>query len=64
MVHGLYENTYANKLCNFISNMHELSCQSKKQVMVMLFETGALVSFVANGPLVFTFFHFLNVDFL
>ena len=35
MVYSLNENTHVNKLCNFKSNMHEPSCLSKKQVMVI-----------------------------
>ena len=35
MVHGLYENTHDNKLCNFKSNVHESSYQSKKKVIVI-----------------------------
>ena len=35
IVHGLYENIHVNKLCNFKSNMHESSCQFKKQVLAV-----------------------------
>ena len=52
---------HVNKLCNFKSDMHESSCQSKMQVMA--FGTGAMVSFVANGHIVsdFLLFVLLNV---
>ena len=39
------------ELCNFKSNMYELSCQSKKAGLVIAIGTGALMNFVAMGLL-------------
>ena len=58
-MYGLYENKYVNKLCSFNSNMHESSCKSKKQVMVIWnWNSGELCGPWVSCFFVFFFFFF------